>query len=185
MVALTLLFGCSSLTVNYDYDQKVDFSGYHFYDWLPAPDNKAIDEFNRARFVTAIDDNLSSKGFEQNISKPDLLIATHFGKEKKVDISTWGYSYAPVTRYRGYGYRYPYDSTYTVVKDVSIYEYEQGTLILDFIDAKSKKLIWRATAKAILDSSSTPEKRTRKINEAVKKILESFPPQVKARQSTS
>lgn len=175
IISMTFLSGCSSLTVNYDYDQQVDFSRYHNYDWLATPDNKAIDEFNRARFTTAIDNNLSSKGFVQNTSNPDFLIATHFGREKKVDISTWGYTYAPATHYRGYGYRYPYDRPYTVIKDVSVYEYEQGTLILDLIDAKSKKLIWRATAKAIINTSSTPEQRTRKINKAVDEILESFP----------
>jgi len=139
-----------------------------------------VDELNRARFVTAVEDNLKSKGFNQNTSGTDFVIATHFGKQTKVDITNWGYSYSPSTYYGGYGYRHPanygYAGSYANTGGVSVYEYEQGTLILDFVDAKTKKLIWRATAKAIISPASTPEKQTAKIKNAVEEILENFPP---------
>ncbi len=175
-----ILNGCSSLSVNYDYNKSVDFSSYKTFDWLPFPKDMSVDELNRARFITAVEDNLSKKGFTQNSSNPDFIIATHFGKESKVDITNWGYSYAPGSYYGGYGYRYPgsygYAGGYATTGGVSVYEYEQGTLILDIIDAKSKNLIWRATAKAIISPASTPEKQTEKINNAVYEILENFPP---------
>jgi len=50
-------------------------------------------ELSRARFITAVEANLKANGFTQNSSNPDFLIATHFGKESKVDITNWGYSY--------------------------------------------------------------------------------------------
>jgi hypothetical protein len=56
-------------------------------------------------------------------------------------------------------------------------QYEQGTLILDVIDAGSNKLIWRGSAAARVVDDKTPEERTRRVNEAVEKILERFPPQ--------
>lgn len=40
----------------------------------------------------------------------------------------------------------------------------------------SKDLIWRGSAKAELDSTMTPEKAQKLINEAVQRILENFPP---------
>jgi len=178
-IAAILLNGCSSLSVNYDYNQKTDFSKYSKYDWLPFPKDMQVDELNRARFVTAVEDTLKSKGFHQNSAGADFVIATHFGKENKVDITNWGYSYAPNGYYGGYGYRHPgygYSGSYANTGGVSVYEYEQGTLILDFVDTKTKTLIWRATAKAIISPASTPEKQTQKIQNAVNEILENFPP---------
>lgn len=175
------LAGCSSLSVNYDYNQQVDFTNYKTYDWLPFPKDLEADELNRTRFITAVENNLASKGITQNASKPDFEIATHFGKETKIDITNWGYGYAPNSFYSGYGYRYPgrygYAPGYATTGGVSTYEYEQGTLILDFVDANTDQLIWRATAKAIVSPASTPEKQTKKINDAVKEILAGFPPE--------
>ena len=179
-VALIFLSGCSTLSVGYDFDQKANFSQYKKYDWLPFPKDMKVNELNRARFVTAVENNLAKKGFSQNSSKPDFVIATHFGKENKVDITNWGYTYAPNGYYGGYGYRHSgYAGSYANTGGVSVYEYEQGTLILDLVDANTKKLIWRATAKAIVSPASTPEKQTEKIENAVQEILENFPPESK------
>jgi len=179
-IAFIFLNGCSSLSVNYDFNQQTDFTKYNTFDWLPFPKDMKVDELNRVRFVTAVEDNLAEKGINQNTSNPDFVIATHFGKENKVDITNWGYTYAPSGYYRGYGYRHPghygYAGSYASTGGVSVYEYEQGTLILDIVDAKTKKLIWRATAKAIVSPASTPEKQTEKIRNAVSEILENFPP---------
>ncbi len=178
-ISAVFLSGCSTLSVNYDYNQKTDFGKYSKYDWLPFPKDMQVDELNRARFVTAVEDSLKGKGFDQNTSNPDFVIATHFGKENKVDITNWGYTYAPNGYYGGYGYRYPgygYAGSYANTGGVSVYEYEQGTLILDFVDTKTKTLIWRATAKAIISPASTPEKQTERIRKAVDEILENFPP---------
>ena len=179
-IALIILSGCSSLSVNTDFNQQTDFTKYKTFDWLAFPKDMKVDELNRVRFVTAVENNLAAKGINQNTSKPDFVIATHFGKENKVDITNWGYTYAPSGYYRGYGYRHPgnygYAGSYASTGGVSVYEYEQGTLILDVVDAKTKKLIWRATAKAIISPASTPEKQTEKIKDAVQKILENFPP---------
>jgi len=187
-VVLLWLTGCSSLSVNYDYNQQVDFTQYITYDWLPLPKDMKVDELNRTRFVTAVENNLAGKGLTQSSTNPDFMIAAHFGRENKVDIQSWGYSYAPNSYYGGYGYRHPgqygytggytggYAGGYAAPGGVSVYEYELGTLILDFVDTKTKQLIWRATAEAIVTPTSTPEKQTEKINNAVKQILDSFPP---------
>jgi hypothetical protein len=59
---------------------------------------------------------------------------------------------------------------------VSAFQYEEGSLILDFVDPQTKQLIWRGSAKAEVDDVKTPEKREALIDEAVQKILKNFPP---------
>ena len=171
------LSACSTLSVHYDYDTNKDFSQIKTYDWLPFPENADIDDLNKARFIKAIEKELASRGLQKDTAEPDFKIATHIGKEDKVDISTWGYSYAPYTVYRGYGYLYPSASFGYSTGGIHTYHYTEGTLILDFIDSESNKLIWRATAVDTIKPASTPEKQTEKINKAVKMILKSFPPE--------
>ncbi|MCW9013713.1 MAG: DUF4136 domain-containing protein [Gammaproteobacteria bacterium] len=176
IISISITSACSTLSVHYDYDTNKNFSTIRTYNWLPFPRDADIDELNKARFINAIDADLASKGLTKNSSQPDFEIATHVGKEDKVDISTWGYTYAPYTVYRGYGYRYPEASFGYSTGGINTYHYQEGTLILDFIDARTKKLFWRATAKDTINPASTPEKQTAKINNAVKTILENFPP---------
>jgi hypothetical protein len=57
-----------------------------------------------------------------------------------------------------------------------IRQYEEGTLVIDFVDAASRKLVWRGTGSGALESEPTPEETTRGIDRAVAKILEQFPP---------
>jgi len=182
---LLWLISCSTLTVSYDYNPKVDFHQLKTYDWIPFPTDMPANELDRARFVTAVETNLKNKGFTKNASTPDFLIATHFGTKSRIDITNWGYSYAPNTYYTGhgghgyygYGYGHGYGGGYATTGGVSVYEYEQGTLILDFVNTETKKLMWRATARDIVSPESTPQKQTEKINNSVQKILANFPPQ--------
>ena len=96
-------------------------------------------------------------------NNPDFLIAEHLGRKDKVQVMNWGYGYGPHGGYRGAG-------------GISTYEYEEGSLILDFVDTKSKKMIWRGVAKADVMNADSPEKIEKLINEAVQKILKNFPP---------
>ena len=56
----------------------------------------------------------------------------------------------------------------------SVQTYETGTLIVDLYDARTKQLVWRGTAAGTL--SDKPEKNTAKMNKAVAKMFEQYPP---------
>ncbi len=181
LASLLWVVSCSTLTVGYDYNQKIDFSTFKTYDWIPFPKDMPASSMDRARFITSVEVSLASKGISQSSSNPDFLIATHYGKKNKLDINDWGYSYAANTYYSGsnsskFG-RYGFGSDYSSNGGISAYEYEQGTLIIDFVNAKSKKLAWRAVAKSIVNPASDPAKQSEKINSAVSEILSAFPPQ--------
>ncbi len=55
-------------------------------------------------------------------------------------------------------------------------EYEEGTLLLDFLHPESHQLFWRGSASALISENVTPEERQAKVRAAVEKILERFPP---------
>ena len=60
---------------------------------------------------------------------------------------------------------------------VVIYDYEEGTLILDIIDPETSALIWRGYAQAHVDLLSSQEEKTERICQAVRMMLELFPPE--------
>ena len=64
----------------------------------------------------------------------------HVGAQDKVDVQSWGYGY-------GYG---PgrYHGTWGGGGGIETYNYTEGTLIIDIVDASSKQLVWRGTAQA-------------------------------------
>ncbi|MHC4104195.1 MAG: DUF4136 domain-containing protein [Planctomycetota bacterium] len=158
---------CSSITVQYDYDTKSDFASLHAYDWLPVLEKAGIDTLTEGRIKRAVNTQLEAKGLEMTSDNPEFLIAMHVGHEQKINVQEWGYAYAPRGRYWG-GYWGP--------GGVDVHQYTEGTLILDFVEPKTKHLIWRGVAKAPIDSVTTPEKREKLINEAVQKIFKKFPP---------
>ena len=61
-------------------------------------------------------------------------------------------------------------------RSVKTTEIEVGSIVLDFVDAKSKIIVWRGKAKAVVDDTDSPERREKLIKKAVPKILKNFPP---------
>lgn len=154
--------GCSPVSVRHDYDTTADFSRLKNYSWLPVPVQANINELDVKRIQSAVNSQLQAKGYAM-APNPDFLIAMHMGSQEKIQVTDWGYNYGPRGRYWGPG-------------RVDVYQYEEGTLILDFVDTRTKELIWRGVATGEIDRYASPEKREKKINRVVEKILKKFPP---------
>ena len=164
-VILVLFFigftvSCATYDVKHDYDLQANFAEFKTFDWMQVPEKSDIDSLILQRVKNAVNAELKAKGLTLSSNNPDFLIAEHLGKNAKVRVSNWGYGY----RYRRYG------------GGVSAHKYEEGVLILDFVDIKSKKLIWRGSATAVVTNVNTPEKSEKLINAAVKAILKKYPP---------
>jgi hypothetical protein len=117
---------------------------------------------------TAVSTQLQARGYKMTPGNSDFMIAMHIGQQHKIDVTQWGYAYGPRGRLLGPG-------------GIDVYQYDEGTLLLDFIDVGSKELIWRGVATGEIDRYASPEKRNKRISEAVGKILEQFPPKKKSK----
>jgi hypothetical protein len=153
--------GCSSISVNYDYDHSADFSGYESFAWVPQPEVKQRNPLVYNRVVKAASEHLIEKGMVEDRENPDFLIAMHAGTQDRIDVTDWGY------RYHGWG---------MVSRDVSVHQYQEGTLVLDVIDAETRDLVWRGSATKTIDSNATAEKREENLRTAIGKLLNDFPP---------
>lgn len=161
LAALAFAPACSSLDTDFDYDTSHDFSGVHTYAWIEKQDSAL--EMKRVR--DAVDQTLRAQGFQPAESKPDFLVAAHVSKNDKLRVVDWGYTYAP------HGYWYGHD--------VDVYQYEEGSIVVDVIDPAKHELVWRGTASKAIDRDWTPEERDAEALAAVQAILAEFPPQKK------
>ena len=159
------IISCSSIyNVSYDYDKNIDLIQISTYDWLPIPKEAKINNLDEARIKKAVNAELAAKGLILTSKNPDFLIAADIITKEKLRITRWGYPYY-------YSY-WRYNGSWWV----DSYQYKEGTFILDFVKPASKNLIWNGSARVALDYADTPEKRDTLIKEAMKKILQNFPP---------
>ncbi|HEY8038048.1 MAG TPA: DUF4136 domain-containing protein [Methylobacter sp.] len=172
-VAVFFLTACSTVSVTTDFDHLASFSQYHTYALTPDTAKLGLSPSSEAALRETLRTNLARRGITETSENADLHVVPHVStKEKQVvhQSSDWGYN--------GMGYGYGrYDMwagaprTYT---DIS--QYTEGTLILDFVDAKTQKLVFRGTGTGTV---SDPKTNAERIREAVEKIVNDFPKTVK------
>jgi hypothetical protein len=159
-VAVLVLGGCaSSMKVSTDYDRAANFAPLKTYSWrleqqLPNP-------LNAQRLVDAVDANLKAKGFTKVDSGGDVTVTYHAAADKSVDVQ----SFQSGGAYSCWGGC----MTSTTVTPVTL-----GTLIVDIVETKSNKMLWRGSASDTV--SGDPKENEAKIQEGVHKMFEKFPP---------
>ena len=169
LLLLFIVSSCSSVSVNSDYDKKVDFTPYKTFAFHKnSIDKVEISDLDKKRILRSIDEVMSSKGFTKS-ETPDLLIAFFTKEREQVNVSQynagWGYGW-------GYGW-----NPYLWGGNTSVSRYTEGTLYIDIIDAKKKELIWQGEGQGNLTKDTN--KKDEKIKEFVSKILEQYPPNKK------
>lgn len=158
--------GCgTSSQVFTDYDKTAHITEYSTFGWstplsIEARNNPLYyNELNDKRIKNAIAVQLESHNYKY-AEDPDLEIHYHIIIEDKTVMRTdpYGYYYGP----------------YWMRSEVSVYEYHEGTLIIDLMDAKTDNLIWRGWMTNFLKDRD-PEKMEESINQAVRMIFEKYP----------
>lgn len=166
VVAIILSTGCSSITVQQDYDPEYDFSKLKTFGFIPLSSEAGIDQLSADRLSNAIKTELNAKGYTLS-EQADFGIALLFSSKTKTNVQSYGY---------GYGYGYYGRPGYGGTGGVDVTQYEEGTLVIDFVDMKENKLVWRGIGSGALSQSPTVEERTKNVNNAVAQILAQFPP---------
>ncbi|MBD3583375.1 DUF4136 domain-containing protein [Flavobacterium selenitireducens] len=164
-----VFFGCSSVRVNTDYDKNANFTGYKSYAFYKSGIDKVeISDLDKKRIMRAIDETMTAKGFSKS-ENPDLLINIFTKARQQVDVNTfnsgWGYGW-------GWGW-----NPWMYGGNTSVNTYTEGTLFIDLIDAKKKELIWQGEGEGVLTKDT--EKKEKRIQEFVAKILAQYPPKEK------
>lgn len=161
--------GCATMTVSADFDPATNFGVYRTYDWappdpLPTGDPRLdANPFFDARVRAAVDGQLTATGLTQSADSPDLLVHYHASVRDRLDVYR-------IDTERGYL------PGYEGAEQVSVYE--EGTLLVDLVDAETLRVIWRGWAQT--DIQGVIDNRVRMeqmIQEATRRMFERFPSQ--------
>lgn len=142
-----------------DFDRSVDFARFKTYSWVrgvPAK-NPLID-----RNITAsVDEHLAAKGLRRVEEGADVTVFYVIAIENDLEVSS---SY----------WRYTGDWMRGITSGVQIrgqmWDVEIGTLVVCLSDGSTKNLLWRGTAKTMLDKKSTNKSVVQAMKEDAKKV---------------
>jgi hypothetical protein len=168
LIALAILCAsCTTIEVSTDYDPAAEFSGLRTWAFAdpgqPTGDPRLDSSLVRSRILQALESELAVKGYGRAVGvEPDFLVDTHVALSRELEIHTFHQGYHPST----------WGTSETLVREV-----ERGSLVLDFLDPKSRQLLWRGIAQARVHRQDSPAQRSQRIREAVRLMLQDFPPQ--------
>jgi hypothetical protein len=161
--------GCLTLIpVSSHVERGTDFARYRTYDWGPADSLPVTDQRlgDNPFFVDdvhgAIDTELTQRGLVRPVSeRADLLVHYHAAVAGRLEVETHPGQFRDC---------FGDDCRPTVTT------YEAGTLVVDLIDASSKRLVWRGWAEHRLDDmlDEPPLVRAR-VRDAVRRMFATLP----------
>jgi hypothetical protein len=170
---LGLLVACNAtppVSVKTDYDHSATFGKYHTYA-LDA-DSTGLGPTTQAALVDALRSSLTARGFkETSTGKADLYIVPTVFTQEKLNVmpAARGYAYYP-SRYGRYGGWNTGMGTLAMNADVT--QYTEGSLVIDFVDSKTHKIVFRGLGQAAVGKA---EKNAAAVQAAVNKIVAAYP----------
>jgi hypothetical protein len=168
-VLASLLVACASAPkIRADADPSANFAAYKtfgFFDRLSI-DKPGYSTMAATRLKDATRRELQRRGYQEAQASPQLLVNFNTNIENRTEVqSTGGF----------YGYRSGmYGSWSSYPSDVYTTHYQQGTLVVDLVDAAKQQLIWQGVAQARLTESMLKQP-TQTIDDVVADIFEKYP----------
>lgn len=109
---------------------------------------------------TIIENQLTAKGYDEVSSgHADLIITYHLDVREGHTNSVQDF-----IAYRENGGDEGMQEAY-------VYGYQQGTFVIEAVDAGTRRLVWRGSAGSVIN----PDKQQDRVREAVQRVMERFP----------
>lgn len=155
---LALLFtlaltGCATKPdIRSDYDRAADFSSYRTYNIMDRagqePGGAPYESITAQRIRAAVEYEMESRGYSKSPT-PDIFVNFYVTVQQVQKVSQVPSAPQPVY---GYGYRryntWPGQNYETWVRN-----YNEGTLMIDVVDAKTNQLVWEGVGRGRLTKS--------------------------------
>jgi hypothetical protein len=140
----------------------VNFSKYHTYKWVPIAGASHPNQIVDAQIKDAINAQLSAKGMTvTEADTADMYVGYQISVDQERQWNAMGMGM------RGFGGGMGTATSSTI---------SNGTLVLDMYDPSTKQLVWTGRATKTIDPSSNQEKNQKNLNNAMKKLLQKYPP---------
>ena len=174
LIVSAALVGCTSksfesrLNVESSFNPDAPYESYKTFDWAPYSGQETglgvlDDQQVRTDLRRMIEEELTSRGLKWVTIAPDLLVGYHAAVEAKIDeaVIEGYYDEQNMEAFGDFASRGA--------------GYEEGSLVLMIFDARTGKMLWRATAQAEVDQKATKRQQKERLKIAVRKMLETMP----------
>ena len=161
-------------SVDVDYDKAVNFRAFKTYALGTVKMSDDASPLMVQRTVSALEGQMSAIGFRKVERNPDLIVEIQSSTREEFSYTTWGdfgpYWGGAYPYWGGVAYPFWHSSGFSGfdVQTILI-----RTLIVDMIDARTEKVVFRGTAEDTV--SHKAKKNERKAYEAVAEIFEESP----------
>jgi Domain of unknown function (DUF4136) len=153
MLVMALLLVAGSVTTSVEYDHQVDFSQYKTWSWHEGG-TAAMNPVTDKAIRDAIEKGLAARGLSRVDAGATLLVVYHAARTTQIDIV-------------------PLNST-SPAPPTGIRYVQKGSLLVDVLDAGSRKVVWRGHAAGVLRYG--PKEIAAQVDAAVEEVLARFPP---------
>jgi len=175
ILIITILTACAPMPVKIVAEKPFDSNDYKTYSLLPNEQddiaNLGMDKTTtNAVIEETINNLLSDKGYRKNSDNPDMLISYYLVSNAKTDKFVVNQYYSEL----GYHPAPGRSSTRDSLKFNEV-TYEEGILIVDIIDAKTKQRVWQAYLTSRTDIYKSEQRKENRLRNAVIKILSYIP----------
>ena len=158
--------------VSVDYDKSANFSSYKTFAW--AEGQGARNPIVNQMIITAVERELTARGLSKTAENPDVRIA--FLAAVGMDLEVTKPGWANPINYGG------------VVAAGPRWNVTTGTLLIDLLDAKLNRSVWRGTIKEVLsqapsaDAAADARRVEKTVTKGIAKMFKKYP--VSAKKSS-
>lgn len=171
---VTILAACaSSPAIRSDYDHQADFSRYRTFGYMSplGTDKAGYGTLLTERLKDATRAQMEMRGYVYDAANPDLLVNFNGKLQQKTQVTEappppmgpyYGYRAGFYGGWPGYGW------------GDTVYQYTEGTLNIDLVDARRKQMVWEGVAVGEVqnpDTATSPQN----IDKAVAGIFAKYP----------
>ena len=163
-ISALVLTSCASMHVHSYLEPGASLTRYHTYNWAsddrlstgdPRLDNNS---FFLERFQSEVDKRLTAREFEKTTTTtPDVWLHYHASVDQRLDVNRA-------------------DLQHSGCEDCTSSVYDVATLMIEFIDARTNRLVWRGWAEGNFDGAiDNQDWMEQRIDDAVARILTRLP----------
>lgn len=174
LIALSITSPLYAASVETDYDTSTNFSNLNYYQWQTQTDNidATYSMLGSGNIEDAITPSIDQRLSPANEQHPTNLLVRYYIRDVKQmvdDRPRVGIGMGSMGNNVGGGFSFSFPLGGDKLD-------KQAQVIIDFIDAKTQKLLWRGSLITGMSSTST-EINQRQVQKAAAEILKKFPPQ--------
>lgn len=163
LVALALVAGCATIDVGASFDPAASIAPATTFDFEPRGETPTGDPrldgnpFFESRLLAAIAFEMAAKGLRQSPASPKLLVHYHASVDRRLDV---------IQSDRAGGY---------VTDTLGFAEWEEGTIVVDVVDAATRRVVWRGWGRSDLAGVlADPHTMDRYVQQVVHRMFERF-----------